>query len=1094
MIFRRTAIFVLFLFTATFSVMAQTSPGEVQIYVFSPEGMPLEGISVDASGGLYRSDGNGLINFVHPAGTFTFTLRQEGRPVAIVELPVNSGELTEAIVTASDNPVVQERRELREEIETEERAALDTAGPSGLLVGRITSLETEEPIAEATVIFRGVDYETTTDADGEFTAELPAGSYSFSVIHPDYSSQTQDGVEVTADTEQEVVVQLTPSAIELDEVAVFASEEVIVQGGIANLIDETRNSAVVLNLIGAEQISRTGDSDAAGALSRVTGLTVLDGGFVYVRGMGERYSSSLLNGARLPSPEPDRRVVPLDLFPTSVIESISVQKSYSPELPADFGGGAISIRTAGIPDDRYARRLRTQVSASLGYNTQSTFTEQLVNQRAPTDFLGIDLGERQLPDEIESAPAPISEFDALFNPSGLTPDEITELGQSFENRWQPEERTIPLDYGVSASVRDKIEFENGGNFGFNAAALYSNSWTNEQGNRNAYTTASNESGVAAETAYSTESTVNDIDLGTIIDLVWEPARGKSFESTTLLVRTTSDSYRTLEGVYGPEGSLEVLLSEAIWTEDMLFSQGLGTELETDIFNGAVFDASYVYSLAQRYQPDAIYAWYDETSAGEFGDGQVDEEFRNLSQRRTDDQKRVWTTVRDNIHDGSVNVELPLTLFGRPSPDYLDLGLYGMYQDRETDIRRFAFQPQGSNPLFAEDLGTVFDPANIGDEIEFSETTEQADNYTGQHTIAAGYAAVDALVFAGIRMNAGARFEYSRQAVQAFNTDNEEENAVLETADILPAINFTVPIFDASQIRLGGSRTVNRPDLRELSSAPFYGPPGFGEVQGNPNVGRAQIWNADLRFEKYISMNESVSLGVFYKYFEDPIETIQLQSSSFIRVPVNIASATNFGVELEWALQFRFVSDGLRNLMLSLDFDSAERERRWRRRLGGVASVFRDLRTTGNVALIRSDVDYGGSGISYEGASVANTSSSRPLQGQAPYVINAALGYRNSVSWSQDRPMYTSVFLNYNVVGPFIFQPGVEGVDDYYQQSFHQMDLVLRQQFGHVVSMSVEFGNILNPLATQTVGEDRDGEIIEEARRGRTVSISVSLDL
>ena len=288
--------------------------------------------------------------------------------------------------------------------------------------------------------------------------------------------------------------------------------------------------------------------------------------------------------------------------------------------------------------------------------------------------------------------------------------------------------------------------------------------------------------------------------------------------------------------------------------------------------------------------------------------------------------------------------------------------------------------------------------------------------------------------------------------------------------------------------------MNRPDLRELSSAPFYGPPGFGEVQGNPNVGRAQIWNADLRFEKYISMNESVSLGVFYKYFEDPIETIQLQSSSFIRVPVNIASATNFGVELEWALQFRFVSDGLRNLMLSLDFDSAERERRWRRRLGGVASVFRDLRTTGNVALIRSDVDYGGSGISYEGASVANTSSSRPLQGQAPYVINAALGYRNSVSWSQDRPMYTSVFLNYNVVGPFIFQPGVEGVDDYYQQSFHQMDLVLRQQFGHVVSMSVEFGNILNPLATQTVGEDRDGEIIEEARRGRTVSISVSLDL
>jgi hypothetical protein len=175
------------------------------------------------------------------------------------------------IVTASENPVVQERRELEEEIAAENRAELDTTGPLGTLTGTVVALDSGEVIPRATIIFRGVDFETTTDDQGRFSADLPAGTYSFSVIHPDYSSRTVDDVVVEAEAAAAVDVELTPAAIQLEEVAVFATEEVIIQGGIANLIDETRNSAVVLNLIGAEQIGRTGDSDAAGALSRVDG-------------------------------------------------------------------------------------------------------------------------------------------------------------------------------------------------------------------------------------------------------------------------------------------------------------------------------------------------------------------------------------------------------------------------------------------------------------------------------------------------------------------------------------------------------------------------------------------------------------------------------------------------------------------------------------------------------------------------------------------------------------------------------------------------------------------------------------------------------
>jgi hypothetical protein len=1080
-------------FAAFVLVPAQSNRGEVQFYVFSATGLPLEGVTVEAEGSVYRSNADGFINFAHAPGTHRFVLEQEGRAVAIVDVPVRQAEATEVIVTASENPVVQERRELEEEIAAENRAELDTTGPLGTLTGTVVALDSGEVIPRATIIFRGVDFETTTDDQGRFSADLPAGTYSFSVIHPDYSSRTVDDVVVEAEAAAAVDVELTPAAIQLEEVAVFATEEVIIQGGIANLIDETRNSAVVLNLIGAEQIGRTGDSDAAGALSRVTGLTVNDQGFVYVRGMGERYSSSLLNTARLPSPEPDRRVVPLDLFPASVIESISVQKTFSPELPGDFGGGAISIRTAGIPDDRYQRRLRTKVGASVGYNVGTSLTEQLVAQRAGTDVLGIDLGERALPETIVDSGSIEVDPGGIFGTGGYTQEEVNELGRSLPNRWQPEERKLPLDYGVNASVRDKIELAGGGSFGFNIAALYSNSWNNETGQLNSYQPATG-GGVSAYNTYTTESTQNAIDLGSLLDLVWEPRRGRSVESTTLLVRSTTDSHEVLEGTTRDEGDLDVLLTEMVWTEDMLFSQGVATEIATDFLQGITFGGRYVFSLAERYQPDAIYLYYLETSGGQAGDGVVDNDFSVLSQRRDDDQQRVWTTVRDTVHDAELSMEIPLGLLGRPGSDYLDLGVYGMLQNRETDLRRFSFIPEGIDPLFEEDPGVVFDPANIGDEITFLEGTYPADNYTGEHLIGAGYAAVDTLLFADIRMNAGARAEYSRQSVTAFTfPEGNPETPELETLDVLPAINFTVPVLERSQIRFGGSRTVNRPDLRELSSAPFFGPPGFGVVQGNPDLKRAEIWNADLRWESYLSMNESVSVGLFYKSFTDPIEIAQLQGAAFTKVPVNIDGATNIGVELEWAFQFRFVSDGLRSLMLSIDYATAERERQWRRRLGTVASVFRDLRATGNVALIQSRVDYGESGLQYQGVTISNTSKERPLQGQAPYVVNAALGYRNEVSWSQDRPIHTSAYLNYNVVGPFIFQLGVEGVDDFYQQPFHKLDLVLRQQFGYIFSMGLELGNLLDLPVTQTVGRDGDGEIISEARRGRSVTLSVSFD-
>lgn len=1088
-------IITVFLFLSASLLFAQSNDGEVQIYVFSPYGLPMEGVTVEVKGEVYRSDENGLVNFIHPPGTHRFTILQEGKPIGIVEVPIRQAEATEVIVTASDNPQLLQEKALEEEIAGEDRVELETDGPMGTLTGKIIDFDSGEPIADATILFRGVDFETSTDADGVFSARLPEGTYSFSVIHPDYSSQTRDDVAVTPEHTTEVEMTLTPSAIEMDEVPVFASEEVIVQGGIANLIEETRNSSVVLNLIGAEQISRTGDSDAAGALSRVTGLTVLNGKFVYVRGMGERYSSSLLNDARLPSPEPDRRVVPLDLFPASVIESIAVQKSYSPQLSGDFGGGAISIRTAGIPDDRYQRRLRTNISTSIGYNLGSSLTEQFTAQGGSLDFLGIDDGTRNLPEDIRDVEFLEPDDGGIFSSgTGLSEEDIADLGASLPNTWAPEQTTLPLDYGVSVSVRDKVELEDGGNFAYNIAGLYSSSADHTTGELNSYILAGTGE-LSPYNTYTTEETTQNVDLGALVDLAWEPKRHTTLEATTLLVRLSENLMEILEGELNDD-NLDVQLTKSIWTEDMLLSQALRAETLLDGLNNSRLTGQYAFSLAQRYQPDARYYRYEEQLSGFTVDGYFDETYAHLADRREDDHQRVWTTVRDFVHDGQVSMEIPVFLGNRQVPDYLDLGLYGMYQNRQTDLRRFGFVPTGdvkTDEFYQGDAGDIFDPENIGDEIEFSEATYPADNYYGNHIIGAGYLSTDALLFRDIRLNTGVRLEYSRQSLHAYTFPNpEEENPILQNFDVMPALNLTFPVFKGSQIRLGGSRTINRPDLRELSSAPFFGPPGFGVIQGNPDLQRASIWNVDLRWESYLSLNESFSIGAFYKNFQDPIEIAQLHGAAYTKVPVNTQEAMNIGAEFEWALQFRYLSDGLRKLMLAVDFDSARAERRFRRTVGGLASFLRDLRTTGNIALIHSAIDYGDGNLTYQGVTLSNTSSERPLQGQAPYVVNVALGYRNDVSWNQSKPVHTSFFLNYNVVGPFIYQIGVDNVDDFYQQPFHQLDLVFSQQLGHIVSVSLEAGNLLDPLATRTAG--LEGEVVEQSRRGRTFSFSVSLDI
>lgn len=1081
------ALVLLVLFLLPAAVFGQSNQGEVQIYVFSDDGAPLAGVTVEVNGETHESNASGLINFTHPPGTHEFTLTYQGGTVATVEVPVREGQATEAIVTARQDGGQAEvdtgEAEDVEEIQAdEERQEIDPDAPTGTLTGTVSHIESGEPVADATVIFREVDFETQTDENGAFTAELPEGVYSFSVIHPDFSSQTRSDVEVNLDEPAEVAVELTPAGIELEEVPVFATEEIRVQGGIANLLEETRNSGAVINLIGQEQIGRTGDSDAAAALKRVTGITVVDGRFVYVRGMGERYSSSYLNGSALPSPELDKRVVPLDLFPADVIESLAVQKTYTPDLGGDFGGGTVNIRTLGIPDDRYKRRLRTTVSGSVGYNTGTSLTDRLTESVGSYDWVGVDDGTRALPSEIGDTPLDPGAGGGIFTDSGgFTQEEIDEIGSSFPDTLEPEKRTIPLDYSGTVAVRDKIELGPSRNFGFASSLAYSNSWNYREREVNTYGGAGGGEAFV-DTTYDSEVTAQDIDIGGLIDLAYDHNDRLSFDATSLLIRATDSVVDQYEGFFSDDSKF-LRVTEQYWVEQTLFHQSVGGDVGLQTLNNADIGWRYAFSLARRYEPDhRNVAYEDDVSSDEFN-----EENQVLFERATLNA-RWFNTVQDVIHDGSLDIGIPIDWFRRDSSDFLDFGVEAMYQDREADTRRFNYNyTDESDPRLSQDPDELITDENIGDLLSFTEQTLPTDNYNGNHTVLGGYASGDILLFGDLRMDLGSRVEYSEQNVNTIDLfSGAGESTTLQTVDVLPAVNFTFPTSDNTQLRLGGSRTVNRPDLRELSPAPKYGPPGAGVIRGNPDLNRAVIYNGDVRWEAYIAERESLSVGGFYKYFEDAIEIKEDFGPDDPRTYVNVPTAFNVGGEVEWQLQLRYLSDALRRVILGLEFDSLERERRWRRALGGVSSLFRDLRTTGNVSLIYSRVDYGDTDTG------AITNTERPLQGQSPYVVNASLGYKNSVSWSVDRPMYTSIFLNYNVFGPRILSLGIEGVPDVYEQPFHQLDLVFKQQFNYVLTLGFKAQNLLDLPVRETLGED--GELVQEYRKGRAFSISAEFDL
>ena len=795
--------------------------------------------------------------------------------------------------------------------------------------------------------------------------------------------------------------------------------------------DEKRSTSALSSVLTNEEFSRSGDTNIAEGLKRVAGLSLVGGKFVYVRGLGERYSSALLNGSSIPSPEPLNRVVPLDLFPNAIMESVVVQKTYSAQFPSEFGGGVLQMRTKSSSDEFFFN-----IASSVAMTEGTAFTKGTQAAGGGKDWLGYDDGSRAMPDLLKQATADgqrLQRRSAFVNTGGYTAQELQTIGQSLNQDYEVTGKTIPADMGLTASLGNYHDIGST-RFNYLAAVDYKNAWDTHEIERNSYKVGGVDE-LVRENAFTYFGTENNIDISGILSTGLELSENHSISATNIMLRQSDDIAGEQIGFFGDE-RLDSRIAEIEYIQRELFSN----QIQGDHYfpDAREMNVTWRYneSTADRIAPDTREYRYD----------QIDDE--SVFNLRSDGNVRRFSELADQNSDYAVDASM---VFYGPSSSTIVMSSGYNKQDSERDyeIRRFSFIEQGDvvgrQGFLLQPLSQILAPENIGPtEFELSETTRPTDTYAATRELESWYLQADLNFNDRVQLLAGLRQEDYIQNVRTFDLFRPDSSieATLESSDLLPSGTATY-IAGNHQFRFGYSETTSRPDFRELSPATFTNPLTGYEVVGNPNLQAASIKNYDLRWEWYFSSLDSLSLGVFMKEFDSPIESVVQPGANSARSYVNAESAENQGIEFEARKQFDFLGARWENFYVS-----------------------------SNVSYITSDVTIG------EQDQNILTNSSRPLQGQSDWLFNGQFGY--------DSYDGLTATLLYHYFGERIYEVGILGAPDLIEEPHGELDFVLSKEFMTNWKLNIKAQNLTDKRKEITQG----GLVATGYSEGRSASLKL----
>lgn len=644
--------------------------------------------------------------------------------------------------------------------------------------------------------------------------------------------------------------------------------------------DITRSSTQVVSVLNSEQIARTGEGDIAGALGRVTGLSVQGQGFVFVRGLGDRYSLALLNGLPLPSPQPLSRVVPLDIFPTSMIASSLVQKTYSANFPGEFGGGVINLTTRAVPEESFLK-----ISAGISGDEQTTFSGGIDHYGSDYDKFGFDDGTRDIP------PALKSFFDSGARISDLDVDQQEIAKQLGNPNLVLVQRvgTIPANFSGGVSGGTAWDVGSDGRLGLIATASISNKWRNRSITRQQASNAELE----LDRDFQDFVTDNRILVNALVGFGLDIGE-HTFRWTNLFIRDSLKQSRLSIGEDIRNDDSEFVQDTAWFERQLINSQFVGDMK----FGDLSVDLRGSYAQTQREAPYEYTFNYVRTNlaADPLGD-----KFINVLDRQTGTASVAFSNLKENQWYGGLDIGYPVT-------DWLRLTAGYAYSDtsRYSERREFLFD---AGTDFPDAVGALRPDLLLGDavidlfNIGLIETTQSDPAFSAGLEVHGGYLQTLISPLDGITIDLGVRYEDAVQTVdpvEVFLVPLGSTSSTLISNDyFLPAGTITWEVMDSLQIRANASRTIARPQFRELVFQTYYNPENNRRFNGNPFLQDSELKNAEVRAEYYFGRDNRVAIAGFYKDITRPIEVFSnFNDNEQVFGFANAPSATLYGVEFD----------------------------------------------------------------------------------------------------------------------------------------------------------------------------------------------------
>lgn len=846
--------------------------------------------------------------------------------------------------------------------------------PKGVVTGTVFDARTSRPVTGARIYVNGqTGEEQTTGADGTFRLSLSPGTYNLKITQDQYMDVDMTGLLVkggeTLDASTVLTAKGTATVVEVSETisAVAATAEA--------MLVERKLAPQVSDSISNEEMKKSTANDAARALEKVTGVSVVEGGYVYVRGLGERYSATMLNHAMVPTTEAERRVVPLDLFPAAMIDNIKIVKTYTPDLPGEFSGGLVQMMTTEFP----AQKL-FQVSASVGFNERSTFGRYATYPGGDVDPFGFDDGTRALPGAIPT--------ERRVSIASDSRQQLADYAKSFANNWEPVFQDSVRPY-QTYNVVGGATF---GKVGVVGALTFTNRPQTQIEQQTYYRRLGLGGTIAPYSSYPDFQQYNEaIRLGGVFNTAYRINQNHKLVWRNTLTRDSDKEARYFSGEDNNQGG--IISSERLrWIERRLFSTGVEGDHALPKLNNVVFKWQFTFSSSGRDEPDLREVLRAQQADGRFA-------YLNIGSSG----QRFFNTFTDYIYEPQAEISQPF--FKGKFTGAWSVGFRATLRNRDFDARRLRFQLQNPNAVDVYlPSNKLFAPENLRPgAFELREETRGSDRYTANMDIYGGYGMVDMGIGSRWRVITGVRVEDAD--IKVITKDpfipNTPSIANLANRDPLPAVNVIYALTPRQNLRFSYSQTVSRPDFRELSPFEFTNVQGGFNVAGNPNLRRAKINNYDARWEWFLGGNRLIAASFFAKDFTDPIESTVQPTTDLRSSFLNAEGAINRGVEFEM-----------------------------REGLGSLSKRLRDFSVQANFTFVDSRVT-----IRPEDQGIL-TSRERPLAGQSRYIYNIISEWSRPTLRSQARFYVNSVSRRLSQVGtnglPDIYQESNLFLDFVYQ--------------------------------------------------------------